>query len=63
MVWVRFTEDFRYKPKPAVTQFFPKGTETNVTRGCADKALTSGKAIAVERGKKARADGLGKSQD
>ncbi len=56
-MWVRFIEDFRFKPIPAVTQFFPKGTETNVTRACADKAIASGKAIAVERGRKARPDG------
>lgn len=63
MTWVKFTDDFRYKPKPAVTQFFPRGTEANVTHGCADKAIASGKAIAVERGRKARAGGLGQSKD
>ena len=52
MVWVKFTGDFRFKPRPTVTQFFPKGLVMNVTTPCADAAKAAGKAEEVEKPKR-----------
>jgi len=52
MVWVKFTGDFRFKPRPTVTQFFPKGLVMNVTTPCADAAKAAGKAEDVEKPKR-----------
>lgn len=51
MVWVKFTEDFRFKPRQTVTQFFPKGLVMNVTTPCAEAAKAAGKAEEVEKPK------------
>lgn len=48
MPWVRFLEEFDWKPKPAVTVAFRAGTVKLVTRACAEKALTAGKAVRLE---------------
>jgi hypothetical protein len=53
-MWVRFTADFDFKPKPQVTLAFLAGEERNVTRDCAEKAVAAGKAVRV---KKAKSDG------
>ena len=47
-MWVRFTADFDWKPKPQVTIAFLAGQERNVTRGCASKAIKAGKAEKME---------------
>lgn len=54
-MWVRFTADFDWKPKPQVTLAFLIGQERNVTRDCAEKAVAAGKAVRINRN--AKADG------
>lgn len=54
-MWVRFTADFDFKPKPQVTLAFLNGQERNVTRDCAEKAVAAGKAVRIKRN--AKADG------
>ena len=51
-MWVRFTADFDWKPKPQVTIAYLAGQERNVTRDCAAKAIKAGKAEKVSDGKK-----------
>jgi hypothetical protein len=54
-MWVRFTADFDWKPKPQATIAFRLGDEKNVTRDCAEKAVAAGKAVRIKRN--AKADG------
>lgn len=51
-MWVRFTADFDWKPKPQVTLAYLAGQERNVTRGCAEKAVAAGKADPIKRATK-----------
>lgn len=60
-MWVRFTADFDFKPKPQVTIAYRTGDEKNVTRDCADKAVAAGKAVRLKR--KAKADGEADSRE
>lgn len=55
---VRFTDDFDYRPISRVTIAYRKGTEMTVKRECADKAIKSGKAVAISNRRKA-GDGAG----
>lgn len=52
-MWVRFTADFDWKPKPQVTLAFLAGQERNVTRDCAEKAVAAGKAVKFRKASKA----------
>jgi hypothetical protein len=52
-MWIRFTADFDFKPKPQSTIAYRTGEERNVTRECADKALAAGKAVKIKRDRKA----------
>lgn len=56
-MWVRFTDNFDWKPKSTVTVAYRKGNELNVTRECADKAIALGKAEILKRGVKDEPDG------
>lgn len=49
MAYVRFTEDFDYKPTEQVTFGYLAGMEMTVRRECADQAVAAGKAIKVKR--------------
>jgi len=51
-MWVRFTADFDWKPKPQVTLAFLAGQERNVTRDCAEKAVAAGKAVRFKKAAK-----------
>lgn len=44
MPWVRFTADFDFKPKPAVTIAYRAGDDKLVTTPCANAAIALGKA-------------------
>jgi hypothetical protein len=44
MPWVRFTADFDFKPKAAVTLAFRAGQRKLVTTACAKQAIAVGKA-------------------
>lgn len=58
-MWVRFIKDFDYAPAARnghVTIAYKAGSEVNVTRDCADKALA---AKAAERLKVSKTDGQG----
>lgn len=59
-MWVRFTEDFDFKPKPAVTIAYKAGMVMNVTRACADKAIAIGSA---EKAKAPGRSGANESDD
>lgn len=48
-MWVRFTADFDWKPRPQVTQAYFAGQERNVTRDCAEKAVAAEKAVRIKR--------------
>lgn len=51
---MRFTADMDWKPMSSVTLGYRAGDVCNVTRGCAEKALATGKAVKmVKRGRKA----------
>ncbi|WP_442580718.1 hypothetical protein ACSBOB_01575 [Mesorhizobium sp. ASY16-5R] len=52
MPWVRFTDDFDFKPKPAVTLAYLRGDECNVTTACRDAALAAGKGVPLRKASK-----------
>jgi len=51
MPWVRFTEDFRYKPTAATCVAYKAGSEHLVKQDCADKAIAAKKAVLIQRRK------------
>ncbi|CAN7667219.1 hypothetical protein LJR098_002017 [Rhizobium sp. LjRoot98] len=62
-MWVRFTADFAWR-QPAFSIDYKAGGEHNVTRGCADEALTKGVAVRSpgkkrDEKREVRADGKG----
>jgi len=57
MPWVKFVEEFSYKPKPQVTQVYKAPGVYLVTSACARAAIDSGKAFAAERPSKGSANG------
>lgn len=50
---MRFTADFDFKPKSAVTQAFRKGETRLVTTACALAASAAERAVRVEKPKEA----------
>lgn len=44
-MWVRFTADFDWKPQPQAITAYKAGMVQNVTRACADAAVSAGKAV------------------
>jgi len=52
-MWVRFTKDHNWV-QPGFTIAYKAGMHLNVTRACADEAVTAGKAV---RAKREAADG------
>lgn len=48
-MWVLFTADYDWKPRPPVTIAFKADSVANVTRACAAKAIAAGKAERTER--------------
>lgn len=57
MARVRFTDDYDYKPTAQSTIAYKKGMELTVRQECADKAMAAGKAVSLDKPKKAGADG------
>lgn len=53
MPWVRFTDRFRFKPKPEITLAYEADDECNVTRACAKAAFEDGKALRLRKVSKA----------
>lgn len=51
MPYVRFTADFDFKPRPAVTQAFRVGEVRLVTTACAVVAEARGKAVRCDKPK------------
>lgn len=45
MVWVKFTQDYDFKPKQQVTIAYRAGDEVNVTRTCSARAIALEKAV------------------
>lgn len=52
-MWVRFTADFDWKPTPQSIIAYKAGMEQNVTRACAEAALSADKAVKCSRRKEA----------
>lgn len=57
MPWVRFTADFDFKPKAAVTVAYKAGDEKMVTTPCAAAAVARGKGEIVNKKRKGAANG------
>ncbi len=53
MPWVRFTAPFNYHVKRNVTIAYKPGHVCLVKIACADQAIRSGKAVEIERPRKA----------
>lgn len=49
MPWVKFTADFDWKPKPAVTVAYHAGQTKLVTTACARRAKAQGRAEAASK--------------
>jgi len=62
MPWIRFTADFDFKPKAAVTLAYVAGQEKNVTRECASRAVAAGKAVRIKRTGKHDGEAAGSRQ-
>lgn len=45
MVWVKFIQDYDFKPKQQMTIAYRAGDEVNVTRVCSARAIALGKAV------------------
>lgn len=56
-MWVRFTADFDWKPTPQSITAYKAGMEQNVTRACAEAALSADKAVKCSRPRKDADDG------
>lgn len=52
MPWVRFTEDFDFKPSSSVTIGYRAGQTKLVTTACANAAVAKRKADRVQKGPK-----------
>lgn len=52
-MWVRFTGDYRWRPKPTLTIAYKVGMVQNVTRACAAAAIEAGKAEKAQAPRKA----------
>lgn len=50
-MWVKFTAQFRYRPKSQVVIRYPEGATMNVPSPAGEKAIAEGKALAVKKGK------------
>lgn len=50
-MWLRFSEDYDWKPRPQVTIAYKAGGVHNVTRACAAAATAAGMAEKTERPK------------
>lgn len=57
MPWVRFSEDFDWKPLPQVTIAYRAGWSGLVTTPCANSAVQANKAIRLKTPKKGEKDG------
>lgn len=49
MTWVRFSKDFRYRPNMAVSIKYRAGNAYNVTRACAEKAISESAASRMKK--------------
>lgn len=47
-MWVRFTQDYRFKPTANVTTKYHEGWEGSVTRVCGEAAIAAGAAVAIK---------------
>lgn len=56
MPWIKFTADFDFKPRPAVTIGHTANTTRLVNRACAEAAQAAGKAIPAKRPAKTDTD-------
>ena len=51
-MWVRFLADMDFKPTAGTTIEYKSGWSGNVTRACADQALSTGKAVRLKAPRK-----------
>ena len=54
---VKFTSDFAWKPRPAITTIYKAGSEQMVTTACAQKAVEKGKGEIVKKQRRKKTDG------
>ena len=54
---VKFTADFAWKPRPAITIIYKAGLERMVTTACAAKAVEKGKGEIVKKQRRKKSDG------
>lgn len=59
MSWVKFTEDFRWRPHPGVVTRYRAGERLRVTRSCAEAAVAKGAAVLISNGKRRARHGAG----
>ncbi|PWK65866.1 hypothetical protein [Aminobacter sp. AP02] len=51
-MWLRFTADMDFKPAAGTTIEYKAGMVQNVTRDCADEAVTAGKGVRLNAPRK-----------
>lgn len=59
MPWVRFVDDFDWRPSGKAVVAFKRGMTLFVTRAAADASIARGRAVAAERPVKESADARG----
>lgn len=52
MAWVRFTDDYDFRPTYGVKIAYKAGMTQNVTRACATLAIAAGKAVRMRKAHK-----------
>ncbi|TWF53262.1 hypothetical protein [Neorhizobium alkalisoli] len=57
MAWVRFTEDFDFRPTRSSLIAYRAGMQLSVRRACADQAIAAGKAVTVKAPARKKSDG------
>lgn len=46
-MWVKFTKDYRFKPKPTVTTAYKAGMVANLPKATAERVVADGLAEAI----------------
>lgn len=57
MAWVRFTEDFDFRPTRNSLVAYQAGMQLSVRRACADQAIAANKAVMVKAPSRKKPDG------
>lgn len=49
MAWIKFTEDFNFRPRASTTTAYKAGMVMNVTSQCAALAIAANKAVRMSK--------------